>query len=171
MFNSLRPHELQHAMFPCPPPSPKLMSFEPAMPSNHLTFCYPFALLHLNPFIHCTLLLLFMPFPLQLLAPVQTPGLTGQIILILPLNSLLTTTENDFIFTKFLEYLLTQSLKNMYMFNNRPVLCMGSPCGSAGKESTCNAGDLGSIPGLGRSPGEGMSTHSRILAWKIPWTV
>ena len=29
------------------------------------------------------------------------------------------------------------------------------PCGSAGKESACNAGDLGSIPGLGRSPGEG----------------
>ena len=29
------------------------------------------------------------------------------------------------------------------------------PCGSAGKESTCNAGDLGLIPGLGRSPGEG----------------
>ena len=29
------------------------------------------------------------------------------------------------------------------------------PCGSAGKESVCNAGDLGSIPGLGRSPGEG----------------
>ena len=28
------------------------------------------------------------------------------------------------------------------------------PCGSAGKESACNAGDLGSIPGLGRSPGE-----------------
>ena len=28
-------------------------------------------------------------------------------------------------------------------------------CGSAGKESTCNVGDLGSTPGLGRSPGEG----------------
>ena len=28
-------------------------------------------------------------------------------------------------------------------------------CGSAGKESACNVGDLGSIPGLGRSPGEG----------------
>ena len=28
-------------------------------------------------------------------------------------------------------------------------------CGSAGKESTCNAGDLGWIPGLGRLPGEG----------------
>ena len=31
----------------------------------------------------------------------------------------------------------------------------GFPCGSAGKESACNAGDLGSIPELGRSPGEG----------------
>ena len=31
----------------------------------------------------------------------------------------------------------------------------GFPCGSAGKESACNVGDLGSIPGLGRSPGEG----------------
>ena len=31
----------------------------------------------------------------------------------------------------------------------------GFPCGSAGKESTCNAGDLGWILGLGRSPGEG----------------
>ena len=29
------------------------------------------------------------------------------------------------------------------------------PDGSDGKESACNAGDLGSIPGLGRSPGEG----------------
>ena len=29
------------------------------------------------------------------------------------------------------------------------------PCGSAGKESTCNAGDLGSVSGFGRSPGEG----------------
>ena len=31
----------------------------------------------------------------------------------------------------------------------------GFPCGSAGKESACNVGDLGSIPGLGRSPEEG----------------
>ena len=31
----------------------------------------------------------------------------------------------------------------------------GFPCGSAGKESACNAGNLGSVPGLGRSPGEG----------------
>ena len=32
---------------------------------------------------------------------------------------------------------------------------LGFPGGSDGKESACNAGDLGSIPGLGRSPGEG----------------
>ena len=32
---------------------------------------------------------------------------------------------------------------------------MGFPCGSAGKESACNAEDLGSISGLGRAPGEG----------------
>ena len=32
---------------------------------------------------------------------------------------------------------------------------MGFPCGSAGKEAACNAGDLGSFPGLGRSPGKG----------------
>ena len=31
---------------------------------------------------------------------------------------------------------------------------LGFPGGSAGKESACNMGDLGSIPGLGRSPGE-----------------
>ena len=32
---------------------------------------------------------------------------------------------------------------------------LGFPCGSAGKESACNAGDLSSVPGLGRSLGEG----------------
>ena len=32
---------------------------------------------------------------------------------------------------------------------------MGFPSGSDGKESACRAGDPGSIPGLGRSPGEG----------------
>ena len=41
------------------------------------------------------------------------------------------------------------------MFHKKLMLEYGFPCGSAGKESTCNAGDLGLIPGLGRSPGEG----------------
>ena len=34
---------------------------------------------------------------------------------------------------------------------------------------SANAGDAGSIPGLGRSPRR-MATHSSIFAWKIPWT-
>ena len=34
---------------------------------------------------------------------------------------------------------------------------LGFPYGSTGKDSTCNVGDLGSIPGLGTSPGEGES--------------
>ena len=32
-----------------------------------------------------------------------------------------------------------------------------------------DAGDVGSIPGSGRSP-RGMATHSSIFAWKTPWT-
>ena len=36
-------------------------------------------------------------------------------------------------------------------------LFLGFPCGSAGKESACNAGDLSLVPGLGRSPREGNS--------------
>ena len=47
---------------------------------------------------------------------------------------------------------------------------MGLPGGSDGKESACNVGDLGSIPGWGRYPKKGMATDSSILAWRIPWT-
>ena len=51
------------------------------------------------------------------------------------------------------------------------VICKGFTESSVGKESACNVGDLGLIPGLGRSPGEGKATHSSILAWRIPWTI
>jgi len=44
-------------------------------------------------------------------------------------------------------------VKKCFIFHIRPFL--GFPGGSDGKESACNAGDLGSIPGLGRSPGGG----------------
>ena len=47
---------------------------------------------------------------------------------------------------------------------------LGFPGGSDSKESACDVGDLGSIPGSGRSPGGRMATHSSILAWRIPWT-
>ena len=45
----------------------------------------------------------------------------------------------------------------------------GHPWWLRGKESACNAGDLGSIPGSGRSPGEGNGNPLQILAWEIPW--
>ena len=50
----------------------------------------------------------------------------------------------------------------------------GFPCGSAGEESACNAGDLSSIPGLGRCPGEGkgyplqysgLESHGQYRPW------
>ena len=48
-------------------------------------------------------------------------------------------------------YLFKQNLLNYLPVN----LLGGFPDGSDSKEATCNAGDLGSIPGSGRSPGEG----------------
>jgi len=48
---------------------------------------------------------------------------------------------------------------------------LGFPGGSDGKETACNVGDLGLIPGSGKYPLEkGMAAHSSILAWRIPWT-
>ena len=47
-------------------------------------------------------------------------------------------------------------LKDPLETDPRPTsVFLGFPGGSAGKQSACNAGDLGSIPRLGRSPGEG----------------
>ena len=43
------------------------------------------------------------------------------------------------------------------------------PGGSDGKESAGNAGVSGSIPGSGRSPGEGNGNPLHNLAWRIPW--
>ena len=47
---------------------------------------------------------------------------------------------------------------------------LGLPIGSHGKESTCNAGDLGLLPGSGHPLEKEMATHSSILDWIIPWT-
>ena len=45
----------------------------------------------------------------------------------------------------------------------------GFPGGSDGKESTCNAGDPGVIPGPGEDSLEKGMAYSRILAWRILW--
>ena len=47
---------------------------------------------------------------------------------------------------------------------------MGFSGDSAVKNLPANAGDVGSIPGSGRSLEKEMATHSSILAWRIPWT-
>ena len=47
---------------------------------------------------------------------------------------------------------------------------LGFPHSSVGKESACSAGELGLIPGSGRSPEKEMATHSSVLAWRMPWT-
>jgi len=52
------------------------------------------------------------------------------------------------------ETLLKDAVKEI---NNRHSTNLGFPGNSADKESTCNTGDPGSIPGSGRSPGEGIS--------------
>ena len=45
-----------------------------------------------------------------------------------------------------------------------------SMSGSDSRESTCNMGDLGLIPELGRSPGGGHGNPLDVLAWRVPWT-
>ena len=47
---------------------------------------------------------------------------------------------------------------------------MDFPGGSDGKASVYNAGDLGSSPGLGRSPGEGNGNPLQYYCLEIPWT-
>ena len=63
-------------------------------------------------------------------------------------------------------------LENKWNFHI--VMCLlwyiGFPGVSDSKESTCNAGDLGSNPGWGRSPGGRHGNPYSILAWRIPWT-
>ena len=54
-----------------------------------------------------------------------------------------------------ISYLFTSFGKKKLEQIVRSYICFEIPCGSVAKESACNAGDLGSIPGLGRSPIEG----------------
>ena len=63
--------------------------------------------------------------------------------------------------------LTTFLLPSLLSVWSRPPSSLGFPGGSDGKASTCTAGDLGSIPGLGKSLGEG--NYSNILAWRVPW--
>ena len=65
---------------------------------------------------------------------------------------------------------------NFPILQKSPVLLLlnsnpgGFPGGSDGKESICNAGNLGSIPGLGRPLENEMESHSSIFVWEVQWT-
>ena len=61
----------------------------------------------------------------------------------------------------------THTHTRTYIYTQR---YMDFPSDSDGKKSACNAGDPGSIPGLGRSLGERNGYTFSILAWRIPWT-
>ena len=61
--------------------------------------------------------------------------------------------RSSFCRNHFIEVWLT--CKKLCIFNVYDLIHWGFHCGSAGKESACNVGDLGLIPGLGRSPEEG----------------
>ena len=58
----------------------------------------------------------------------------------------------------------------MELFCTHSWIVLSFPGGSEVKASACNVGDLGSIPGSGRSPPleKEMATYSSILAWRIP---
>ena len=59
--------------------------------------------------------------------------------------------------------------KDLLRRRNKPPtpVFLGFPGGSVHKESTCNVGDLGSIPGLENPLEKGTATHSSLLAWRI----
>ena len=67
--------------------------------------------------------------------------------------------------------MLTKAYILIWLFYSDSFLLLGFPHGSADKESTRNAGDLGSFPGLEDPLEKGKATHSSILAWRIPSTV
>ena len=72
-------------------------------------------------------------------------------------------------FTTVLWYISDNS-GNSQEFDNQSLYRWGFPGGSVVKNPPVNAGDMGLIPGLGRSHGEGNGNPLSILTWEIPWT-
>ena len=148
MSNSFRPHESQHARPPCPSPTPGV--HPDSRPSSQ--WYHPAISSSVIPFSSC---------PQSLPAPESFPtsqlfAWGGQSTEVSASASFppkksqdnwgCTNSEAPLGATKNLFYLFKQ------LFNT-----WGFPGGSDGKESACNAGDPSSIPGLRRSPREGIS--------------
>ena len=58
----------------------------------------------------------------------------------------------------------------MYLWSLGIGGIFGLPCGSVGKESACNAGNLSLTPGKEDLLEKEMATHLSVLAWEIQWT-
>ena len=67
---------------------------------------------------------------------------------------------------------MTKEVKDLYAKSYKMLKTEteGFPDGSKSKESACNVGDPGSIPGSGRSLVEGNGNPLQYSYWKIPWT-
>ena len=78
------------------------------------------------------------------------------------MNSMVRGRDRDFLIQLRLDIMAETRYNIVHFLLQQKVstLAVCFPCGSAGKESTCNAGDLGLMPGLGRSPGEGKGKYS-----------
>ena len=157
--NSLWPHGLQHIRLPCPSPSPRACSN-----SRPLSKWYNPTILPSVTSFSC-----FQFFPASGSFPIsqfftsggQSVG-TSTSAFILPV-----TIQGSFRIDWF-DLAVQGTLKSLLQHHSSKASILwhsaffmvqlshplGFPCGSAGKESACNEGDLGLIPGLGRSPGE-----------------
>ena len=141
MSNSLRSHGLQHTSFPCPSLSPswlKLTSIESVMPSNHLILCHPLLFLpSIFPSIR-----VFFPMSQHFASGGQSIGASASAS-VLPMN---------------IQGWFPLGLTGFWT---------SFPDSSNGKESAYNAGDLGLIPGSGRSPEKENPQSWGALKWLV----
>ena len=147
---SLQPHGLQHARLPCPSQSPRVCSDSSPLSQ----WCHPTISLSLIPFSSC-----LQSFPASESFPVSQLFTSGGQIIGASASVLLMNIQGWFPLG-LADLISLQSEELSRVFSNTTVwkhqfLGAQLPGGSDGKASAYNVGDPGSIPRLGRSPGEG----------------
>ena len=158
MSDSLRPHGLQHARLPCPSLSPKFAQTHVHWVSDAIQ-------------LSCSLLPSLLPsvspsirvFPSESALHIRWPKYWN--------FSISHSSEHSGLISFWIDWFnllaVQGTLKSLLYHHNVnasilwhsafflvQLTSVGFPCASAGKESICNAGDMDSIPGLWRSPGE-----------------
>ena len=144
---------------------PKCMSIELVMPSNHLILCHPLLLLpsifpSIRVFSNESVLCIRWPkcwsFSFSISPSNEYSGLINRLVgsPCSPRDSQESSTTPQF-----------RSIRSLAL----SFLLGDFPSRSDGKASAYNVGGPASIPGSGRSPGEGNGNPLQYLAWKIPW--